>query len=267
MPSASSPVLHLSATRVEGGGVQPSEPSTQELGNVVVTSWVDPAGVLWSLAGRFVDRASFDAAQATVRNDATGAPTLDAPSGFREVVRITFDSAATLSAGELDAGYPVIDTQRPGYVVVFDDVLGYAMEQSFVVGRSYAVGRRPPSFAWLTTVAARSLDPESIDVRGKPGYLMRLRGATSTASPEAPSDLTFFDIGVILFWWEDGDLLISTMAPTEDEARALAESLREVDEAEWQAFRAAAEQTAPSSPTETAMVGTAIAGPSSPGGG
>ena len=102
--------------------------------------------------------------------------------------------------------------------------------------------------AWLSIVAQSPTPPVVGEVRGHRSYEHRLMpdsasspemDAAMEADPEAAASWQQLLETVILQWWED-DVAITIVASPASEARRMAESLRAVDESDWEVFATSA---------------------------
>lgn len=243
-PGPGSPFLLLRVIPIPNEAITPRPVESQTIGDTVLSHWVDDLGRAFFVMARSVDPEQFAATLASVRLSDDGIPTLTPPPGFRQVASFGMDARAfTQDYFESAAGLlGVVDPSASGYIAAFgglDDRITPAI----------AVSTRPSSHAWL--LARFEFDNvEPTSVRGRAGYLRRMSYTDRvTVTSGQPPVASTRDLGVVLFWWESDGLMLATLAATEDEARAMADSLRAVGEDEWDEFLASAEDGAATSET------------------
>jgi hypothetical protein len=244
LPTPSSRVLRLSVHDLPDIALPPSEPADPiESSGSISTHWVEN-GRWIGLSGYPVDRALFDRALAAARVSATGELSFVGLEGFRQVARAVHDQTAP-SQSLMTAGMnaDLLLGGEPGYAVAFGDRADQ-FRPSMVVRR---VGK---SEAWLRYPL---LTRERVEmVRGRMAYREAvLEGdpvtVTATCGEAADGDSmectpegAYERAASMLTWWEQEDLQVVVTAHTPEEARAIAESLVEVSDAEWAAFLSAA---------------------------
>jgi hypothetical protein len=210
------------------------------------TEWTDDEDRTFSLSSVGLEQTTFDAIQASIR--ATGTGPLDvqvaAPEPFREVVRFAWDGGRS-GPDESGSGRGpfLVDPVGGGYAALFS-----GPELGSGPHASLAVGRTTPAAAWLSIVTQSPTPPVVGEVRGHRSYEHRLMPesarspemeAAMEADPEAAASWQRLLETVILQWWED-DVAITIVASPASEARRMAESLRAVDESDWEAFASSA---------------------------
>jgi hypothetical protein len=232
LPTPASRVLRLSVHNLPDIVLPPTEPAVPvESSRGTSTRWVDENGHSVVLVGYSVERALFDRAVAAARVSATGEPSFVGLDGFRQVARAVRDQTApgqSLLAGGMNAD--LLLSGEPGYAVAFGD-------RADQFRPSIVVRRVAKSDAWLRYPILASEQVEM--VRGRTAYRESALHADHCVltpeleSPECtPGDL----VASTLTWWEEDDLQVAVSAHTPEAARALAESLVEVSDAEWDAF-------------------------------
>jgi hypothetical protein len=177
---------------------------------------------------------------------------MQVPRGFREVARVT----RTRRGGPEYTGHGLpIDVNQPGYIAYFGD------SDRDQLSPSVGVSRTSSSYSWL--IATSVSDLQLVDVRGRRGYRVSLKSVSQSENSDGEAGpVELHEIGTVLFWWEHDDLVLSVLAPSEQEARELAESLREVSEEEWQRFVTSAQ---PVPPPEGVVTTTAVVSESGTG--
>jgi hypothetical protein len=233
-PTTNSPILLLSVTTWSNVDLVPSQGETQVVDDGFLASWVDEQGRTWLLSGHHVASDDFASARATARLTEKGAPTVTPPTDYREVARSNTESHAFVEDYSEAVGYllGVVDPTAPGYIVAFDS-------SDDRVRPAIGASARPASEVWL--LAARVEGLETVEVRGRSGYLVPLKYASQSASSEGgPREVQTVDVGAIFFWWETDSLLLASLAPTAEQAEQLAHSLREVGDEAWTEFTSTA---------------------------
>jgi hypothetical protein len=177
----------------------------------------------YSVVARGVGEPAFRAAVSSVSLEPSGRVDMAAPDGFREVLREEYPGDPSTPGGISSV------IGKVGYVVSFDQQL--PTTSSVVRGPMFTVSLWPRSHAW----ALMSQPLEPTEVRGQPGYLVRIKGVA-----QVPGDGQETDIGVLLIWWERDDVMMSVTGSSEADARRFAASLREVDPDDWEQFAAQA---------------------------
>ena len=198
----------------------------------VTATWVDSDGYVLTLRGVGINRYAILAAQRSVVVDSEGRASMEVPPGFYAVTHALYVDTPGLQGPT----FPFVPSNAPngGYTVRFVDHSG------ITIGL-FEVARLEQSHAWLMHANWEALTPT--EVRGRSGYRQVLTGSSPTDRVEPPVK------GFALYWWERDDVVVSAVARTEQEARALAESLREVSEEEWSRFAASVESASPATVT------------------
>jgi hypothetical protein len=225
-PTADSSLLVLTVITSPTVGA-PSAPQISIGGETSNAYWTDGERT-FELLGRGIPEEDFRAAALSAGVDENGRAHLAAPSGYREVAREHYPGASGVSG----VVGPLVGNS--GYVIRFDQDKP-SQDSAYVGGRSLVVAAWPRSHAWM--LMSKPLEPT--DVRGHPGYLVRITGASQSASSGGSVGAAQeVDAGVLLIWWERDDLMMSVFGNNESDARGFADSLREVDAQEWERFAA-----------------------------
>ncbi len=220
MPTDASSVVTLTLVTPGPGGValrlDPVPAKIETQGERSYVNWTDDRGRYVSLTTLRIAESDLVMIRDSIAIDDGGVLTVSVPPGYREVVRGT-DDAGNYSPPLPDAISVLLDP-APGYVLMYPGSKG--------VATTIAAVALPRSQAW-TLAEANGI--ETTQVRGRRGYMLVMR-----ADPRIPSAADHMELGTLLLWWEDDHTLLATVAVNEDEARALAESLRETDDETWQ---------------------------------
>lgn len=220
-PNAQTQLLRLSVSRV---GPKPGvmEPTVTPTSRGFRAGWTDETGNAWSLDAVGVTREDVDTAQQSAVVGADGRLAMTVPAHFREVSRRSLDLSFSYPPV---TDSPIIDPESAGFVAAF--------EESRYPRTSFSAFAAPRSDVWAL---ATSYELQPIEVRGQAGYLMRRTAQQTSGSSGSPITSTTIEIGVDLIWWETDNTLLSVTGKTEAEARALAESMRRVDDGTWEDF-------------------------------
>jgi hypothetical protein len=249
-PTDGSRVLRLVASQhtTRAAGEMKADLQATERGFRV--AWVDESGTTFSLDAIGGSQSEVEEAQASATIDANGRAVMEAPAGFREVVRRTYD---------MRASYPqvpdssITDPEYPGFVA--------ALEESRYPRTSFSAFATPRAESWAL-VAAYELEPTSI--RGRAGYLVRREAQQTSATPDGgTAEFQTIEIAVALIWWETDSVVLSVTGKTEGEARVLAESLRLADARTWTNFVESSEPF-PSNESTRSSVSSSVSGTTVP---
>lgn len=200
-------------------------------------AWV-ASGFDHLLATKGLDRAAATAVRDSVWGAASGALDATVPDGFREVHRSVRPEAADQAL--------LPEGRTPGYLVHLTRRDQPA--QGPWIQELINVSATPGSGIWMAGASEHTVPTG--DVRGHPALWLSSPG-------DGIDDPARWAGG--LMWWEQPGVLVVVVAATEADARRIAEGLRSVEPAEWEAQRAALGPRPPATPP------TGPAGP--PGGG
>ncbi len=245
MPREESSALRLDViVRSDLGGRPPTSRELNPIrsspdGSSHSVSWVDAGGVQGELRGRNVDLATFEQLRDSIVLGPGTEVSSQLPTGYREV----FD----------------LDIQGPGgarilpyfdSVLMYPDVSGYA-QSYYSAGRlpqgaSLGVATAPALTAWPLIVPGYPSALTLREVQGHTAYEIGMQERINASSPEMEAALADnpevaesierVASVVSLTWWDDAGLAFNIFAPSSEEAMSMAESLRQVDQSEWDAF-------------------------------
>lgn len=225
-------------------------PHVSSQGRWLSTDWVADDGQEVGLSSVGLDEAAFTQVRESVVLSPGAGLNVTLPDGFREVTRLEWEGGVP-SSGALTVPF-FSDVSQPHYSAGFAS--GPLGQPPFA---SYSVGKSSPSMVWISAVTPGP-PPTAVEVAGHSGYeramglfdeLTPEMEAAFQADPEQRRNVEYLQGLVFLQWWV-GDVAFTVSASPAAEARRMAESLQEVDEAEWQTFVASA-TGAPSWPPNT----------------
>jgi hypothetical protein len=186
--------------------------------------------VLW-VASVGLGKEATTAVASTVHLDSHGRVQADLPEGFTEVGRARLGSAAAI-LGPAD-----LAIRGSGYILRYSGSLPGSGPGLRSAEQSVAVARVPGSLVWYAMVFPGA-PADVVEVRGRRAFVVRLKGQIQSITGAQNSEPTVQEVetGVVLFWWETDDVYVAIGAGDEGEARAIAQSLRPVDDHAWQDF-------------------------------